>query len=176
MVNLQFQDATMRYVDNSRKRNPMVQNGARLHQTIQTSNPRPLRSFSYLSYPAFVKLWRRFKLWHAVADSADSSSTHDIPAPSWSRRRHMKDLDDETPLGADFSTLEYAKERRIIEAPVLELLYYADSVGCVPSNAEPAHLDDPFEIGNSDLPPEWGIDIAIRGGIIKYGPWADRQR
>jgi hypothetical protein len=27
-----------------------------------------------------------------------------------------------------------------------------------------------------DLPPEYGIDINVHGGMIKYGPWADRQR
>ena len=35
---------------------------------------------------------------------------------------------------------------------------------------------DPFDIGNGDLPPEWGIDLVVRGGFIRYGPWADRQR
>ena len=33
-----------------------------------------------------------------------------------------------------------------------------------------------YDIGNGDLPPEWGLDLVFRGGTITYGPWADRQR
>ncbi|KIR39832.1 hypothetical protein I307_02554 [Cryptococcus deuterogattii 99/473] len=53
---------------------------------------------------------------------------------------------------------EYAKATNLLETPELTLTYYAD----IP--------------GNVDLPPEYGIDIIIRKGTVKYGPWADRQR
>ena len=78
----------------------------------------------------------------------------------------------------DFSVLEYAIERRILEAPVLELSYYADVVGVVPHQEHdtPLNPSDPFDIGNGDIPPEWGIDLVIRSGVLRYGPWADRQR
>lgn len=51
-------------------------------------------------------------------------------------------------------------------------------VGVVPQegyDATPNPLD-PFDIGNGDLPPEWGFDLVIRNGVLRYGPWADRQR
>lgn len=81
-------------------------------------------------------------------------------------------------MGADFSILEYAIERKILEAPVLELSYYADVVGVVPHQGYDAmpNPSDPFDIGNGDLPPEWGFDLVIRNGVLRYGPWADRQR
>lgn len=81
-------------------------------------------------------------------------------------------------MGADFSVLEYAIERKILEAPVLELSYYADVVGVVPRQGydAPPNPLDPFDIGNGDTPPEWGIDLVIRNGVLRYGPWADRQR
>lgn len=99
--------------------------------------------------------------------------------------------EEETPVGVDFGALEYAKEASVVEAPVLEFLYYADSVGVVPQ--PPQHderegegsgiggvgggeSEDPFDVGNGDLPPEWGVDLVICGGVIRYGPWADRQR
>jgi hypothetical protein len=72
---------------------------------------------------------------------------------------------------------EYAIERKILEAPQLELTYYADAVGPVPD--EPAQRHSAFQsddIGNGDIPPEWGFDIVISGGVVRYGPWADRQR
>lgn len=94
------------------------------------------------------------------------------------RKKADQSMDDETPVGADFSSLEYAVERTILEAPVLELSYYVDVVGIVP--ADPVHhhpsTGDPFDIGNGDLPPEWGIDLVVRNGLLRYGPWADRQR
>lgn len=89
-----------------------------------------------------------------------------------------RSLDESNIVGGDFTKLEYAIERRIVEAPILELSYYADVVGEVP-----AELDGPkgmglesYDIGNGDLPPEWGIDLVIRNGTLRYGPWADRQR
>jgi hypothetical protein len=87
-------------------------------------------------------------------------------------------MDEETFVNADFTKLEYAIERRILEAPVLGLSYYADAVGEVPVEADgPKGMGlESYDIGNGDLPPEWGIDLVIRNGVIRYGPWADRQR
>lgn len=33
-----------------------------------------------------------------------------------------------------------------------------------------------LDIGNGDLPPEWGVDAVIHGAALSYGPWSDRQR
>lgn len=179
VVNLKFRDATIRYVDNTRHESSMSIAGERLHSNIRAENPRPLRSFSYLTFHAFAKLWRRHKLWNSMPKRPRGLSfmMHRDGGPgSWGRRRARKAADEETPLGVDFSALEYAKEPKVLEAPLLELLYYADSVGQVPGNTDPLCPGDPFDIGNGDVPPEWGIDIAVCGGFIRYGPWADRQR
>lgn len=83
--------------------------------------------------------------------------------------------DAETPLDTDFSTFEYAIERKIFEAPVLELSYYVDVVGDVPADSG-YHEPNSIDIGNGDTAPEWGFDLVFYGGFLKYGPWADRQR
>lgn len=90
----------------------------------------------------------------------------------------MATPEDVTPLGADFTVFEYAVERNILEAPILELSYYTDVVGEVPPLPHRTeHVGvDTVDIGNGDVPPEWGADIVVRGGVIRYGPWADRQR
>lgn len=55
-------------------------------------------------------------------------------------------------------------------------------VGLVPEPWERAdedgHIpeDDEFELGNGDLPPQWGMDFVVYSGTMTYGPWADRQR
>jgi len=132
---------------------------------------------AYLSFRAFSKVWRGLKLYSSLsarASSHDSRAAEMSPEPMPSR----KSADEDTPVGADFIALEYAIERRIIEAPLLELSYYTDIVGDVPDAQEgPRGIGlESYDIGNGDLPPEWGVDLVIRNGILRYGPWADRQR
>ena len=80
--------------------------------------------------------------------------------------------------GATFSGAEeYAAERRLLETPTLDLAYYADVPGRVPDcHASDKDKDGIDDIGNGDLPPEWGIDLVVNGGVVRYGPWSDRQR
>jgi hypothetical protein len=91
------------------------------------------------------------------------------------QKKSPKSAEDATPVGADFSALEYAIEFRILEAPVLELSYHADAVGEVPAHTEHVNIES-IDVGNGDISPEWGFDIIISGGFLRYGPWADRQR
>jgi len=78
----------------------------------------------------------------------------------------------------DFTLLEYAINRKILEAPLLELTYHFDAVGEVPSMLERGNvnLTGPINMGNTEYSPEWGLDLIVKGGFFKYGPWADRQR
>lgn len=103
------------------------------------------------------------------AQPSKSSSTH---------QNSNEAANEETPIGIDFSTFEYALERNILEAPILELTYYVDVVGEVPYNIPEIEHFGPgvYDIRNGDIAPEWGFDVIIYGGIIRYGPWADRQR
>jgi hypothetical protein len=129
-----------------------------------------------LSYRGFAKLWRRLQLYtltprrHSRFTGSQSSSVQ-------IGRKSLRSLDEETPVGAEFATIEYAVERKLLETPVLEISYYADVVGKVPTEQQgrTTRLES-FDIGNGDLPPQWGIDIVVRGGFFRYGPWADRQR
>ncbi|KAH9930383.1 hypothetical protein B0H21DRAFT_878964 [Amylocystis lapponica] len=189
VLNLKFHNASVHYVENADYRAHMTDVGEKVHEHIRGARGPPLRQSSYLSYFSFEKLWSSLKLWTDITHFKPHTRrlfacmSVLIPHPPTVRPWHKKkkDDDDETPLGADFSTLEYAAEPKILEAPVLELLYYADVVGLVPiQKPQKPHSDsggvDPFDIGNGDLPPEWGIDFVVRGGFLRYGPWADRQR
>ncbi|KAI0743929.1 hypothetical protein C8Q80DRAFT_1355680 [Daedaleopsis nitida] len=185
VLNIKLQNLSMSYVENEDFTSPMAEVGRKTHERVNRTDSAPLRRASYLSYPTFQRVWQRLKLWSSLSifDRTSRGSHHSVPVPhpqTWGRRRQHKSLDEETPLGADFATLEYAIERKILEASVVELLYYADVVGVVPPLAAGQENQDesmdPFDIGNGDLPPEWGIDLVIRDGFIRYGPWADRQR
>ncbi|KAI0633565.1 hypothetical protein C8Q77DRAFT_1157760 [Trametes polyzona] len=184
VLNFKIQNPSVSYVVNEGYTSPMTEIGRRTHEHVNRSDSAPLRRSSYLSYDAFQRVWQHLRLWTTLP--APSSRFHPfgaiaMPHPqTWGRRKQQKSVDEETPLGADFSALEYAVERKILEANVLELLYYADVVGVVPpltAGQESAdESTDPFDIGNGDLPPEWGVDVLVQGGFIRYGPWADRQR
>ena len=92
-----------------------------------------------------------------------------------SRSRRAQSVEIETPVGPDSAKREYAIDRKLLEAPVLELSYYVDVAGVVPS--EPRAFDrEEDDVGNGDTSPEWGLDLVVHGGFLKYGPWADRQR
>ncbi|KAG6903050.1 hypothetical protein C0995_007483 [Termitomyces sp. Mi166 len=95
-----------------------------------------------------------------------------------SKKQKKTVQDESTPIGANFSQLEYAIERRILETPLLELSYFFDVTGEVPALSD-YHENigaQSVDIGNGDVAPEWGFDIIINGGVLRYGPWADRQR
>ncbi|KAJ7188161.1 hypothetical protein C8R46DRAFT_12137 [Mycena filopes] len=176
LLHLTFQQPLIRYVQNEDYRGPMAATGELLRDDIK-KHSRIDRLSVYLSHQVFAKLWRHLKLYSTIRKFPTNQdyADHSVPAPR-SRGKH-KSLDEDTPLGADFSTLEYAIERKILEAPVLELTYYTDVVGDVPISSLPHPVDiQSGDIGNGDIGPEWGIDLVIRGGVLRYGPWADRQR
>ncbi|KZT72059.1 hypothetical protein DAEQUDRAFT_664662 [Daedalea quercina L-15889] len=191
LLNLKFENASLHYFENTDFDTRMGDAGQRLREHIERSGDPHIKYPHLLSYVYYHKLWTRLKLWSL--DPTPHARTRSIwrrllrqsvpvphPPASWAWWRAHKAPDEETPIGIDFSTLEYAIERKILEAPILELLYYADVVGVVPAvppqQATNHDSLDPFDIGNGDLPPEWGIDFVVKGGFLRYGPWADRQR
>jgi hypothetical protein len=82
-------------------------------------------------------------------------------------RRH-EDASDEI----DYTTFEYAVERKILEAPTMDIAYFVDNVGFIPIPIDGIHAVSE----SMDTEPEWGIDVIVHGGVIRYGPWSDRQR
>ncbi|KAI0665956.1 hypothetical protein C8Q78DRAFT_985325 [Trametes maxima] len=183
VLNVKLQNPSVSYVENDNYTSPMAEIGRRTHDHVNHSDTAPLRRSSYLSYLSFERVWKHLRLWRNLPVPSRThapASIGMVHPQTWGRRKQQKSVDEETPLGIDFSTLEYAIERKILEATVLEVLYYADVVGVVPPLAvgqeSTDESSDPFDIGNGDLPPEWGVDLVVRGGFVRYGPWADRQR
>jgi hypothetical protein len=133
--------------------------------------------FHYLTYSVFSKLYRSARLRDGLR-AATQVFKRPISAPPRafrSRSRRAQSVDIETPVGPDSAKREYAIDRRLLEAPVLELSYYVDVVGVVP--VEPRTFDREEDVtGNGDTSPEWGLDLILHGGFLRYGPWADRQR
>ncbi|MCJ1282222.1 hypothetical protein MMC26_001545 [Xylographa opegraphella] len=77
-----------------------------------------------------------------------------------------------------WKAIEYASTYTIVDSPALAVSFFWDVPGLVmPVTATPEHLRRGYGKDiNGSKPPEWGLDIKVNGGIINYGPWADRQR
>lgn len=138
-----------------------------------------------LSFNLFTTAWARARFHFPYFKSRGRryrrpERTKEQKWASWSKKKH----EDVNHIGADFSKLEYAIDRRLLETPVLELVYYADVAGFVPASSvesdnrqkQPDAGLESLDIGNGDLPPEWAVEVIVRGGSVHYGPWADRQR
>jgi len=134
--------------------------------------------FHYLTYSVFSKLYRSARLRDGLRAAAQSFKKQPISAPPKSfrsRSRRAQSVDIETPVGPDSAKREYAIDRRLLEAPVLELSYYVDAVGAVPVEPRTVNREE-HDVGNGDTSPEWSLDLILHGGFLRYGPWADRQR
>ncbi|KAL0956539.1 hypothetical protein HGRIS_002680 [Hohenbuehelia grisea] len=175
LLDLKFLNAIVRFKKNDDYHEPMVSSGEKVQSRMQKYS-RFEKASQYLRHAAFTKLWHQLKLF-ALTRPDVKTGKHPQPLPS-SAKAGTKSVDAASPPREGFALWEYAEESRILEAPVLDLSYYVDVVGEVPppsAQTEPTGVES-IDIGNGGLPPQWGIDLMIRNGILRYGPWADRQR
>lgn len=169
-MTLHFHSPVIRFVQNDDYTQPMDTIGEGVREKAKESDKfaKASKKSHFLAYNGFMKLWRSLKLRSFVNTKYLNRHRPYFTAPRFHLRGWKKATDlDDAPFDPE---AEYAIERDIVEAKVLELEYFVDVVGDVP----PGGGGD--EIGNGDLPPEWGVDLVIKGGTLRYGPWADRQR
>ena len=77
-----------------------------------------------------------------------------------------------------WNAVEYGRCSTILDSPTLHATYYWDTPGTVPAELDSSgsSVRRVFQDINGGEPPEWGLDMTLRGGTINYGPWADRER
>jgi len=86
--------------------------------------------------------------------------------------------EDEQDERGGWKSVEYAKISTILDCPSLAMSFFWDIPGFVTERLAndtvlpPEYRDDI----NGAAPPDWGIDLRVRGGDIHYGPWTDRER
>ncbi|KAL2851773.1 hypothetical protein BJX68DRAFT_266020 [Aspergillus pseudodeflectus] len=79
---------------------------------------------------------------------------------------------------SEWDSIEYGRFSTILDSPNMVVTYFWDIPGVVraqPFAKEPLSPEKPPNINGAPAP-EWGIDVKVEGGIINYGPWADRER
>ena len=76
-----------------------------------------------------------------------------------------------------WKAVEYGAFPTIVDSPEISMCIYWDVPGLVPERGSTRIPPPAFEMDiNGDTPPDWAIELKVRGGTINYGPWADRQR
>lgn len=170
---LNFRGAVIQLAENEHFVDPMSTLGELLHDRVDQYRS----ASSYLSYRSFQRIWRQLTLFPLTLKyGRNRQRQRNFKASTIrSQSKHGKSAGNETSIGADFSTLEYAIERKVLETPLLELTYLVDVVGDVPPIEEQSHPES-YEFGNGDISPDWVLEFVIHGGFLRYGPWADRQR
>ncbi|KAL4961931.1 putative fermentation associated protein (Csf1) [Aspergillus stella-maris] len=78
---------------------------------------------------------------------------------------------------SEWDSIEYGRFSTILDTPGMTVVYFWDIPGTVRAHSadEISWSEKPADI-NGAPPPEWGIDVKLDGGMINYGPWADRER
>ncbi|XP_006461147.1 hypothetical protein AGABI2DRAFT_185437 [Agaricus bisporus var. bisporus H97] len=172
---LKFRNVVMQLAENEDYVDPTSTLGELLHERVD-QYPTLRNASSYLSYRSFRRIWRQLGLYPLTSSyGLNRQRQRNFRAFSTqSRSKRETAVEEETPIGADFATLEYAVERKMLETPVLELDYFVDIVGDVPP------LEDQMfpmlnEFGNGDISPDWILELVVSGGTLRFGPWAQRQ-
>ncbi|KAI9890946.1 MAG: hypothetical protein M1814_003447 [Vezdaea aestivalis] len=104
-------------------------------------------------------------------DTVDRSESHDTNnANQWMGLSRYLDVADRIQQD-HWGQLEYADRELVLDSPMARMSFYWDESGVVRTSPK----SDTSDINNSP-PPAWGLDLAVNGGTISYGPWADRYR
>ena len=75
--------------------------------------------------------------------------------------------------------VEYAKASTLADIEKVTMCFYWDIPGPVPEqmpSADAASENEYDDDMNATKPPAYGMELGVHGGIVTYGPWADRQR
>ncbi|KAF2684013.1 hypothetical protein K458DRAFT_431632 [Lentithecium fluviatile CBS 122367] len=165
-----------------------AEQGAIQHETDQNIQTSEKRRRWRLHVPRLPVLSGMF------SKSTDSIHTRSNANPSRSNRNNhpqwqfpgqerwkglSRYLDDNRSDGhGEWDGVEYAKTSLIVDCPCVNVSFYWDVPGLVPSELDNSMHIDPIRPGdiNGSAPPEYGMDIEVFGGVINYGPWVDRHR
>lgn len=124
--------------------------------------------------------------WRKSVESFSLDSRSGIPPVEqpmpgfiqWQGLSRYLNADDEDDKSR-WSSLDYAAVNTVVDSPEATLKIYWDVPSKVPESTrpQPSPIDanDPDYI-NGDTPPAWAISLVLKGGVINYGPWTDRQR
>ncbi|KAI1433289.1 hypothetical protein GGR50DRAFT_669400 [Xylaria sp. CBS 124048] len=126
-----------------------------------------------------VPSWRK-SVESFSTDSRAGAAPAELPIPGlnhWQGLSRYLNADDEDDK-MRWSSLDYAAVNTVIDSPGASLKIYWDVPGKVLRDTKlQSSADHPNSSNvNGAASPAWAISLSLKGGIINYGPWADRQR
>ncbi|KAF2658166.1 hypothetical protein K491DRAFT_690313 [Lophiostoma macrostomum CBS 122681] len=197
VFNFQFQHPIVHMKPNHDFKSPQLETAARIKQEEDHGMEGPVdekHENKKRSTTGKQGIGGLFHLFGRFSKSTDSIHTHPassagkkkspfastIHVPGQERWRGLTRYLDESQSGGheEWNDVEYAKSSLIADCPCINVSFYWDVTGPVPSELEnsmhvsPSHPQDI----NGSAPPEYGMDIQVHGGTINYGPWTDRHR
>lgn len=177
-INLALSDVNVLMRTNTDYSGPLLAHGKRIYDDLLQRDPivalEPPSALT--SFPGFHWLAKRFTFLYDPRFS--SPPVAGLPADRVWKGLARYRLPDEKGDGVSLQHEEnqYAKVATILSTRALDFSYYSDTPGLVPEINDALDIDMNDAIGNIEVPPEWGVDIALHGGNVNYGPWTDRQR
>ncbi|KAL8920220.1 MAG: hypothetical protein Q9208_006385 [Pyrenodesmia sp. 3 TL-2023] len=88
-------------------------------------------------------------------------------------------LDDEDNIALEqqrWRSVEYGEHSVLVDSPNIAMRLHWDVPGIVQDPVSEENANANVEDINGDNPPEWAVELRVNGGLICYGPWADRLR
>ncbi|KAI1877233.1 uncharacterized protein JN550_001305 [Neoarthrinium moseri] len=181
---IRFEHPILEMKENSDYKEDQLARAARDKQTVLSSGPfAPRHFFRRHRRKVLGRLRDMVPYWRRSVESFSVHSRNEpMPADSqipgsnhWQGlSRYLNDDDEDDKLR--WSAVEYAAINTILDSPEAVLTIFWDVPGKVArSHFESDNPSQPNNI-NGTTPPAWAINLAVSGGIINYGPWADRHR
>jgi hypothetical protein len=154
------------------------------------------RHFNWRYHNQKRRIWHTFRdlvpyfqgsvdAFHPISPNSKPQATHmaqGVGLPGETRwlglTRYLDDNDRDDHEGWD--SVEYARFSTIVDCPNVNMRFFWDTPGTVPLASMVSPVGERPRIATTDIngdePPEWGLNLVVYGGIVNYGPWADRQR
>ncbi|KAL8708870.1 MAG: hypothetical protein Q9220_006326 [cf. Caloplaca sp. 1 TL-2023] len=140
--------------------------------------PRPLRTVFRSFIQHLVDTIRSSFRLGARRRRQSIATNADIPGHEhW--RGLTRYLEDEDGIDIDherWKAIEYGQHPTILDSPSITMNLYWDVPGLVSDSVESDDGKIYANDINGDKPPDWAVALRMNGGLISYGPWADRLR
>ncbi|KAI2629493.1 hypothetical protein GGS21DRAFT_526436 [Xylaria nigripes] len=184
---INFDHPVVEMVEHDGYKEDQLTRAVREKQVVSDSNDTHRRPFfrrhhrkALANLRNLVPYWRN-SVESFSLDSRAGTASAVLPIPGlshWQGLSRYLNADDEDDK-LRWSSLDYAAVNPVVDSPAATLKMYWDVPGKVLRDTKlQSSSVDPNSHNNVNgaTPPAWAINLSLKGGIINYGPWADRQR
>ncbi|KAM0810710.1 putative Fermentation associated protein [Seiridium cardinale] len=181
---INFEQPVVEMKDNDKYQEDQLTRAVKDKQAVLSSDPAQHRPFFRRhrrkvlgKLRDMVPYWRRsVESFSVHSRKGTTAADNQLPGSSHWQGLSRYLNDDEQDDKLRWSSVEYAAVNTILESPEAVLTIFWDVPGKVTGSSTASEaLHDKDNI-NGAMPPAWAINLALSGGVVNYGPWADRHR